>query len=191
MKRAALPSEAFACGQESKPSGVRFHTTNDQAGKSDSTDAVKTLWQVGLFALVGVVNTLLDFAIYNLLTSEWAGWQRIPANVVSTTIAMTFSFVMNLLWVFNAKQRLVTQRAWRFLWVTACALYGVQNLVIWLTSDIWSAPFDQLAAQCVRIFSLGAGNEDMVARNLVKGLATVASMTWNYCWYRFYVFRNH
>ena len=150
----------------------------------------RVLWQAGLFALVGVANTILDFAVYNALTSKLAGWPRIPANVVSTTVAMTFSFVVNLFWVFSPQRSLVPRRAFRFLWVTSCALYGVQNLVIWLTSSVWSAPFDQFAAQCVGLLSLGTGNEDLLARNLVKGLATVASMIWNYFWYRFYVFRN-
>ena len=34
------------------------------------------------------------------------------------------------------------------------------------------------------------GHEDLIARSLVKTLATVASMTWNYFWYRFYAFRE-
>ena len=36
---------------------------------------------------------------------------------------------------------------------------------------------------------MGADSDDFIARNLAKGLATVASMAWNY-WYRSYVFRN-
>ena len=161
-----------------------------QQGHDQPAGAEMVLWQAGLFALVGVVNTVLDFAVYNLLTSEWVGWQRIPANVASTTVAMTFSFVVNLLWVFSPRRRLVPRRALRFLWVTGCALYGVQNLVIWLGSGIWSGPVNQLAADLARAISLAAGNEDLIARNLVKGLATLASMTWNYFWYRFYVFRR-
>lgn len=152
--------------------------------------APHVIWQAGLFALVGVANTILDFAIYNVLTAEGVGWQRIPANVVSATVAMTFSFILNLLWVFNPQHRLVPKRAIRFLWVTSCALYGVQNLVLWLGSGVWAGPVDQLAAACARAFSLAAGQEDLIARNVVKGLATVASLTWNYFWYRFYVYRE-
>jgi putative flippase GtrA len=148
------------------------------------------VWQAGLFALVGVANTVLDFAVYNILTSSLVGWPRIPANVVSTTVAMTFSFFVNLLWVFSPQRRLVPRRAFRFIWVTCCALYGVQNIVIWLTSNVWSGPFDQLAAECQQLLALGAGHEDLIARNLVKTLATAASMMWNYLWYRFYVFRD-
>ena len=186
------PFSQVRSGHDVPPTDLVTETpvTVRQSCEKDRAGAEKVLWQAGLFALVGVANTALDFAIYNVLTSQFAGWSRIPANVVSTTVAMTFSFVVNLLWVFSPHRKLVPARALRFIWVTSCALYGVQTLVIWLTSGIWSAPFDQLAAHCVQIFSLAAGNEDMIARNLVKGLATVASMTWNYLWYRFYVFRN-
>lgn len=170
--------------------GAKAPAAGWKSGRGDSIGEKAALWQVGLFALVGGANTVLDFAIYNILTSEWVGWQRIPANVVSTTVAMTFSFVVNLLWVFNPRRRLVPMRACRFLWVTSCALYGVQNLVIWLTSSVWSAPVDQLSAQVAPLLSLGAGSEDLIARNVVKGLATVGSLIWNYFWYRFYVFRN-
>jgi len=169
---------------------ARPAAADGNGGQGCAAGAETRLWQAGLFALVGVANTVLDFAVYNVLTSEWVGWQRIPANVVSTTVAMTFSFVVNLLWVFSPEHSLVRKRAFRFIWVTCCALYGVQNLIIGLGSNVWSVPIDQLAGDCQRVLSLGAGHEDLIARNLVKGLATVASMTWNYCWYRFYVFRN-
>jgi putative flippase GtrA len=190
MKPTELPASApgehgALAGVQAEPSAV-----NRASGERHSAGAEKVFWQAGLFALVGVANTVLDFAVYNALTAKLVGWPRIPANVVSTSAAMAFSFVVNLLWVFSPDRSLVPRRAFRFIWVTSCALYGVQNLVIWLTSDIWSEPFEQIAAQCAQAFSLGAGNEDLVARNLVKGLATIASLTWNYSWYRFYVFRN-
>ncbi len=139
--------------------------------------------------MVGLANTALDFAIYNILTSQQVGWARIPANLVSTTVAMTFSFVVNLLWVFNPQRRLVPHRARRFLVVTAAALYGVQNLVIWLGSDLWPAPVNTASALCARWLS-ATGQAEVFARNLVKLAATAASMTWNYFWYRCYVFRD-
>lgn len=73
--------------------------------------------------------------------------------------------------------------------VTALALYGVQNLVIWLASDLWPAPVHEVARLCAGAFS-AAGQEELFARNAVKLAATAASMTWNYFGYRFYVFRN-
>ena len=148
------------------------------------------IWQASCFALVGLANTALDFAIYNALTSQWAGWARIPANMVSTTVAMTFSFVVNLLWVFNPEHCLVPRRAGRFLLVTACALYGVQNLVIWLLSNVWPGPANEIAQLGARLLAI-PGGEELIARNVAKLAATAASLIWNYFWYRFYVYKNN
>ena len=56
-------------------------------GESRTDDGIvparSSFWQAGKFAAVGVANTVLDFAIYNLLTSGLFGWPRIPANLVS------------------------------------------------------------------------------------------------------------
>jgi putative flippase GtrA len=190
MNPRGIPSPSPAQETNAEDTSAVRAATEARPADAGARRGEGTMWQAGLFALVGVANTALDFAVYNLLTSRMVGWSRIPANLVSTTIAMSFSFALNLLWVFSPQHKLVPQRAFRFIWVTCCALYGVQNLVLWLTSNVWSGPFDQLAAECQRVLSLGAGHEDLIARNLVKALATVASMTWNYLWYRFYAFRD-
>src|SRR5690349_20740723 len=54
-----------------------------------------------LFCAVGVVTTLIDFTIYNLLTRPSFGWRRIPANILSVTAAMIWSFLANWLIVFQ------------------------------------------------------------------------------------------
>ena len=46
-----------------------------------------------LFCAVGVITTVVDFAIFNLLTRPAVGWRRIPANIVSVTVAMAWSFL--------------------------------------------------------------------------------------------------
>ena len=44
--------------------------------------------QFVLFCVVGVITTVVDFGIFNLLTRPATGWRRIPANLVSVTVAM-------------------------------------------------------------------------------------------------------
>src|SRR5215211_7535117 len=58
--------------------------------------------QLAFFCLVGALNTLIDFAAYNLLAGKRFRWRRVPANVVSGTIGMLFSFFMNLFFVFRS-----------------------------------------------------------------------------------------
>ena len=66
------------------------------------------LWQVAKFALVGVLNTAIDFGILNLLiliTGFTAGAGIGIINIPSFTLAILNSYIWNRKWVFeNAKQ---------------------------------------------------------------------------------------
>jgi putative flippase GtrA len=46
------------------------------------------------FALVGVVNTLVDFSVF-WTAARLFGWPLVPANVVAWLVAVTFSYMMN------------------------------------------------------------------------------------------------
>lgn len=147
------------------------------------------LGQIGLFIVVGFASTLIDFAAYNLLTGRPFRWPRIRANLVSTTVAMTFSFTINLLFVFPPDKFSVFERAVKFALVTACALYGIQSIVIHLTTNIWRWPVWFAVTNARKVPLIRNWSEDMIGRNVVKILATGFSLVWNFLWYKFYVFR--
>jgi putative flippase GtrA len=46
------------------------------------------------FALVGVVNTAVDFSVF-WTAATYLDWPLIPANVLAWLVAVTFSYVMN------------------------------------------------------------------------------------------------
>ena len=46
------------------------------------------------FALVGVVNTAVDFSVF-WTTATYLHWPLIPSNVLAWLVAVTFSYVMN------------------------------------------------------------------------------------------------
>jgi putative flippase GtrA len=46
------------------------------------------------FAIIGVVNTGIDFAVFWSEVRYW-GWPLVPANMLSWLVAMTFSYAMN------------------------------------------------------------------------------------------------
>lgn len=55
------------------------------------------------FALVGVVNTLIDFAVYALLTT--IGVNYILAQWISYSAGILNSYVMNRKWTFEKKEK--------------------------------------------------------------------------------------
>ena len=55
------------------------------------------------FIIVGVVNTVIDFIILNVLSL--IGVPKIAANTASTGVSMLFSFFMNKKWTFSSSSK--------------------------------------------------------------------------------------
>ena len=142
-------------------------------------------WQVTLFSLVGIFNTALDFIIYNLLTKKIP---RIPANICSTSVAMVFSFTANF-FVFQPTELNTADQATKFIVVTAISLYLIQNLAIYSTTNIWTRPSETVYALTRKFDVTKNYSESFISKNTVKLVATGCSLTWNFLWYRFYVYQ--
>jgi putative flippase GtrA len=143
--------------------------------------------QVVLFGLTGVLSTFLDFFLYNRLTPKLS---RILANVCSTSVAMAFSFTVNLVLVFQPDIFRVPERAIKFVLVTAFSLYVVQNVVIYITSKLWLGPVRMACAVAQRLDTTKKWSEEFIGKNTVKVLATIFSMIWNFFWYKYFVYRD-
>jgi putative flippase GtrA len=141
-----------------------------------------------LFCAVGVTTTLIDFTIYNLLTRPSLGWRRIPANILSVTAAMIWSFLANWLIVFQPTGQDWLGRAGRFVATTAFSAYILQNLVLYFTTNVWKEPVRVtiLAVHSMRLDK--KLNDDVVSRNTCKAIAVSFGLIWNFCWYKFFVY---
>jgi len=143
-----------------------------------------------LFCVVGVATTVVDFAVFNLLTRPAVGWRRIPANLVSVTTAMIWSFLANWLIVFNPDGHAWLERAGRFLVTTLFSAFVLQNLVLYVTTDLWKGPVN-VVLKAVRNLGLYRRlTEDMVSRNTAKAMAVSAGLIWNFFWYKFFVYAS-
>lgn len=122
-----------------------------------------------VFAVIGVVNTAIDLGIYTYLTRATATFSyetsgKYFANVISFTVATTFSFFANRSWTFRRTGPASAGEAVRFY---ATTLLG-------------------LAVNTGALFVLVAyaGTNDLVA----KLFATVCSMIWNFSLNKLWVF---
>jgi putative flippase GtrA len=139
----------------------------------------------GKYGLVGALNTLIDFSIYNVLSGAFS-FSLVQANIVSTTIAMIFSFVANKQLVFKSESGSWMRQGILFLLVTAFGLYVLQTGTIKLLTDVWLVPVNLglIAAHGIGI----KGHDHFLAKNGAKAIATAVSLTWNYIMYKKVVF---
>lgn len=119
------------------------------------------------FALIGGINTALDFGLLFGLTA--LGLDKIIANYISTGFALIFSFFANRSYTFKSttstKKQIVP-----FLIVTLIGLWILQPLIIWAYTSVVG--------------------DDALSLFVAKLLATVASLTWNYLLYSRFVFKD-
>ncbi len=140
------------------------------------------------FLVVGTLTTALDFFVYNLLTRRPAAWHRVPASLVSCTVAMSFSFSANWHFVFHPVGSEWLGPAAKFLVVTATSSYLLQSLVIHGLSHWWLGPVHAAQRFAGCLWWLRERSADLVARNTVKAAAVGVGLLWNFAWYRAWVY---
>jgi len=124
------------------------------------------------FAIVGGANTALDFVLLFALTA--LGLDKIPANYVSTSVALVFSFFVNKSFTFRSKDGNARKQFVLFLVITLFGLWVLQPLVI--------LGIDQLF--------VGSAWSETVVLFVAKLLATIVSLVWNYLLYSKLVFKK-
>lgn len=133
--------------------------------------AIKNKAQLLRFALVGGINTALDFGL--LFGLRALGLPVELANIASTGAAFIFSFFANKKYTFRAQGGNLLRQMLLFIIVTLFGLWVLQTLVISLTLPLLET-------------SLGSSTALFVA----KLLATGVSLVWNYVLYSTIVFRT-
>lgn len=123
------------------------------------------------FVIVGVLNTIIDFGLINLLSIF--GLNLIVANTFSTGTAMLFSFFVNKKWTFNADGNYIKQIVLFFIF-TAIGIWVIQNLFLYLITK----------------YIPSFGIDDIIFNNMAKILASIPSLIWNYFTYNYFVFKS-
>lgn len=135
------------------------------------------------FGIIGCSNIIVDLAIYTLLN------ELLPINaeicsIISSTICMSISFIINRKWTFkNTDSSKLKQQIVLYFSVSLFSAWGVQSLLILLTKEPWfylvSGIFTNLGAITLTI-------SDGLAK--LSGIF-VATIT-NFVGYKFIVFRK-
>jgi putative flippase GtrA len=162
----------------------------------------QTTGEVARFGLVGVINTLVDYVVFITLTIVF----RIPLSRVwlakypSSAVAMIVSFILNRRFVFRSQQRDVWRQALRFLSTTLVGVFVIQNLLTqYFASD--QQYFGRVAFHVLEAVGLSdlhftfhdrtlGLTRSFTIKTVAFGLATFASLTWNFLTYKYWAFRK-
>lgn len=115
------------------------------------------------------------------------------AKLISGGVAMAVSFLLNRSWVFASRDARRSGQVTRFLITTVSASWGIQLGLTQFFSSAWPAPglagYAVLSRLGLAAIAPGILTEAAAIKTVAFGLATSASMAWNFVLYRTWVFR--
>ena len=122
------------------------------------------------FGTVGVLNTVIDFALFNALLPIGP----IKANVVSTVVATTASYLLNRHWTYRDRQRTTMHREYVLFFAFNMIGFLIQSAVLGLAK-----------------YGLGfTEHGDRVAFNIAKAVGVVIATVFRFWSYRTFVFKT-
>jgi putative flippase GtrA len=125
----------------------------------------KVIHEFTKFGIIGVVNTVLDYAIFNALYEIGP----LKAQCVATTVAATSSYFMNRHWTFRHRARSGLRREYLLFFVFNLIGLGVALAVLGITK-------------------YGLGYDSRVAGNVAKTIGLVLGTLFRFWSYRKWVF---
>lgn len=143
-------------------------------------EAKKTIWQMVKFAIVGVLNTLVDFAVFQTLNLT-LGWVY-AAQVLGYTAGVVNSYLWNSSWTFREQRTRSFREIALFLLVNLASL-GVSLGMIWLSREVFGVTNEWVASWMPKALA-GFLKGDTVA----KLIATAVAIVVNYVGNRLFVF---
>jgi putative flippase GtrA len=123
----------------------------------------KTAGQFVRFGVVGACNTVLDFAIYLVLTRGFPFWREhfVTAAAISFCFGATSSFVLNTFWTFRRAEDGWHRRMPKFFLVAVSGL-------AWNSAVLWTLTF--------------FGLHDIIAKLAATGIVAFWNFTMHKKW---------
>ncbi|MEU8409016.1 GtrA family protein [Micromonospora sp. NPDC048842] len=116
--------------------------------------------EMGKFATVGGFAFLVDFALFNYLTSKH-GVEELTAKTISTVIAASVAFVGNRFWTWRHRQRNNAAREYALFFFFNAVGLGITVACLALSryglGAIWPAVFQTRLADNLASYIVGTG----------------------------------
>lgn len=110
------------------------------------------------FGVVGAAATVIDYGFLMLL-SQVAGWQPLPASIVSFLISLVFNYVASMHYVFTRRDD-ISRRRELTLFVTLSVVGLVLNsMLIWAGTELLgNGPLEVTLAKLLANLVVGVWN---------------------------------
>ena len=140
--------------------------------------------QVGRFGLVGILNTLVDVVLVNILT-QLIGLDLVLSGIISGTVAMINSFVFNQRFTFKVHKTTPT-KVFYFFAITMFGLYVIRPLILQFFTKQWLTPGEFVYSVTSSLSLPFSRSFDI--NNFALGMAILVVLVYNFLMYRRFVF---
>ncbi len=136
------------------------------------------------FAIVGTVGAVVDFGVFNLLSSVF-GIDHVVASVLSFLTAVVSNFVWNRLWTYpDSRSKPLSRQLFQFTIVNAIGVVIRTPLFAWL-----SAPLARLFEH-FHVLPVGFFTAEFLGHNLSLAIAVIVVLFWNFFANRYWTYSD-
>jgi putative flippase GtrA len=145
--------------------------------------------QITKFASVGILNTIIDFGLYNLFIKFFLLMPPL-ASIFSATLAMLNSFLLNKKWTFKSEARTDLIQIIKFLAFTLFGIFVIQSFfIIFLTN--YFLFFGDTVYNLITLLNLNRFlGYDFISYNFAKLVGVSFALIWNFYTYKKWVFKK-
>lgn len=130
-----------------------------------------------------LIKTVLELSVFNIVLIL-LGINAIPAHLVSATVALAFSLVVNKRFVYGPSLKRRFSQVLLLLLVTSFGLYVVQTLIIFTLLETQPIPLASIRAFVASFGVGGVLTAEIVVANVAKLAAITAGIGSNFFLYR-------
>ncbi|MGW8249346.1 MAG: GtrA family protein [Anaerolineales bacterium] len=136
------------------------------------------------FAVVGVIGAVIDFGVFNLLTSAFR-FPAVLASVISFLAAVSSNFTWNRYWTYpDSRSKHVSRQLIQFTIISLIGL-AIRTPLFVLLERLFSRWFLAL-----NLPAKGFLNSTLLAHNLALAVAVVVVMFWNFFINRYWTYSD-
>jgi putative flippase GtrA len=133
------------------------------------------------FGAVGLIGSVIDFGVLNLLTIV-IKWPLIPSSMISFTLAVINNFVLNRLWTYPESRQFSVYKQLAQFAVVSCIGLAIRTPLL----SVMDKFLTSLAAKLIPHVL----TPTIVGHNLALAFVICVVMLWNYIINRLWTFRK-